>query len=114
MKCSLRLTLHLGFEREFLLHCSVHDGVSMVVTEKRSRALSVTLSMYSLIPTVYRALLNSAVSGTDHRIHTTKETVMSTVAQPVQEGSRAMAARHVRTRASYVSNWKTAELSTGI
>ncbi len=30
--------------------------------------------MYTLIPTVYRALLNSAVSGTDHRIHTTKKT----------------------------------------
>ncbi len=27
MKCSPRLTLHLGFEREFLLHCSVHDGL---------------------------------------------------------------------------------------
>ncbi len=35
---------------------------------------AVTLSMYTLIPTVYRALLKSAVSGTDHRIHTTKET----------------------------------------
>jgi len=35
---------------------------------------AVTLSMYTLIPTVYRALLNSAVSGTDHRIHTTKKT----------------------------------------
>ena len=34
---------------------------------------AVTLSMYTLIPTVYRALLKSAVSGTDHRIHTTKE-----------------------------------------
>ncbi len=32
---------------------------------------AVTLSMYTLIPTVYRALLKSAVSGTDHRIHTT-------------------------------------------
>jgi len=32
-----------------------------------------TLSMYTLIPTVYRALLKSAVSGTDHRIHTTKK-----------------------------------------
>ena len=30
--------------------------------------------MYTLIPTVYRALLKSAVSGTDHRIHTTKKT----------------------------------------
>ena len=37
---------------------------------------TVTLSMYTLIPTVYRALLKSAVSGTDHRIHTTKKTVM--------------------------------------
>ena len=35
---------------------------------------AVKLSMYTLIPTVYRALLNSAVSGTDHRIRTTKET----------------------------------------
>ncbi len=34
---------------------------------------ALTLSMYTLIPTVYRALLNSAVSGSDHRIHTTKE-----------------------------------------
>ncbi len=34
---------------------------------------AVTLSMCTLIPTVYRALLNSAVSGTDHRIHTTKK-----------------------------------------
>ena len=33
-----------------------------------------TLPMYTLIPTVHRALLKSAVSGTDHRIHTTKET----------------------------------------
>ena len=29
---------------------------------------------YTLIPTVYRALLNSAVSGTDHRMYTTKKT----------------------------------------
>jgi len=35
---------------------------------------AVKLSMYTLIPTVYRALLKSAVSGTDHRIHTTKKT----------------------------------------
>ena len=35
---------------------------------------AVTLSMYTLIPTVYRAVLNSAVLGTDHRIHTTKKT----------------------------------------
>ena len=34
---------------------------------------AVTLSMYTLIPTVYRALLKSAVSGIGHRIHTTKE-----------------------------------------
>jgi len=27
--------------------------------------------MYTLIPTVYRALLKSAVSGIGHRIHTT-------------------------------------------
>ncbi len=33
-----------------------------------------TNTMYTLIPTVYRALLTSAVLGTDHRIHTTKET----------------------------------------
>jgi len=38
---------------------------------------AVTLSMYTLIPTVYRALLKSAVSGTDHRIHTTKKTVQN-------------------------------------
>ncbi len=31
---------------------------------------------------------------------------MSTVAQPVQEGSRAMASRHVRTRAFHVGIWK--------
>ncbi len=37
------------------------------------KAQQVTLSMYTLIPTVYRALLKSAVSGTDHRIHSTKE-----------------------------------------
>ena len=36
---------------------------------------AVTLSMYTLIPTVYRALLKSAVSGTDHRIHTSKKTM---------------------------------------
>ena len=30
--------------------------------------------MYTLIPTVYRALLKSAVSGLGHRIHTTKKT----------------------------------------
>jgi hypothetical protein len=36
----------------------------------------VTLSMYTLIPTVYRALLKSAVSGFGHRIHhTTKKMV---------------------------------------
>jgi len=35
---------------------------------------AVTLSMYTLIPTIYRAVLNSAVLGTDHRIHTTKKT----------------------------------------
>ncbi len=29
--------------------------------------------MYPLIPTVYRALLKSAVSETNHRIHTTKK-----------------------------------------
>ena len=29
--------------------------------------------MYTLIPTVYRALLKSSISGTDHWIHTTKE-----------------------------------------
>ncbi len=34
---------------------------------------AVTLSMYTLIPTVYRALLKSAVSGIGHRIHTTKK-----------------------------------------
>ncbi len=39
---------------------------------------AVKLSMYTLIPTVYRALLKSAVSGTDHRIHTTKKTTTST------------------------------------
>ena len=33
---------------------------------------AVTLCLYTLIPTVYRALLKNAVSGTDHRIHTTK------------------------------------------
>ena len=35
---------------------------------------AVTLTMYTLIRTVYRALRKSAVSGTDHRIHTTKKT----------------------------------------
>ena len=34
---------------------------------------AVTLSMYTLMPTVYRALLKSAVSGIGHRIHTTKK-----------------------------------------
>ena len=34
---------------------------------------AVALSMYTLIPTVYRALLKSAVSGIGHRIHTTKK-----------------------------------------
>ena len=29
--------------------------------------------MYTLIPMVYQALLKSAISGTDHRIHTTKD-----------------------------------------
>ena len=38
---------------------------------------AVTLSMYTLISTVYRALLKSAVSGTDHRIHTTKITLQN-------------------------------------
>ena len=36
---------------------------------------AVTLSLYTLIPTVYRALLKSAVSGIGHRIHTTKKTI---------------------------------------
>ncbi len=34
---------------------------------------AVTLSMYAMIPTVYRALLKNAVSGTCHRVHTTKK-----------------------------------------
>ena len=34
---------------------------------------AVTLSMYTLIPTFYRALLKSAVSGIGHRIRTTKK-----------------------------------------
>ena len=34
--------------------------------------------MYTLIPTVYRALLKSAVSGIGHRIHTTKKTDLTT------------------------------------
>ncbi len=38
---------------------------------------AVTLSMYALIPAVYRALLKSAVSGTCHRIHITKDTTYS-------------------------------------
>ncbi len=44
---------------------------------------AVTLSMYTLIPTIYRALLKSAVSGTDHRIHTIKKTEMSCAANAV-------------------------------
>ena len=42
---------------------------------------AVTLSMYTLIPTVYRALLKSAVSGIGHRIHTTKKICTGWVAQ---------------------------------
>ena len=37
---------------------------------------AVTLSMYTLIPTVYRALLKSAVSGIGHQIHTTEPLVL--------------------------------------
>ena len=37
---------------------------------------AVTLSMYTLIPTVYQALLKSADSGTDYWIHTTKKTII--------------------------------------
>ncbi len=37
--------------------------------------------MYTLIPTVYRALLKSAVSGIGHRIHTTKEKALSSSLQ---------------------------------
>ncbi len=46
---------------------------------------AVTLSMYTLIPTVYQALLKSAVSGTDHRIHTTKKSLI-TFTSGTQEG----------------------------
>ena len=35
--------------------------------------VAVTLFMYTLIPTVYRALLKSAVSGIGLWIHTTKK-----------------------------------------
>ena len=37
--------------------------------------------MYTLIPTVYRALLKSAVSGIGHRIHTTKKKALSSSLQ---------------------------------
>ena len=37
---------------------------------------AVTLSMYTMIPAFYRSLLKSAVSGTDHRVHTTKEAII--------------------------------------
>ena len=33
---------------------------------------AVTLSMYTLIPTVYRALLKRALAGISHQIHTTE------------------------------------------
>ncbi len=36
-------------------------------------AVTLSIAMYTLIPTVYRALLKSAVSGIGHRIHTTKK-----------------------------------------
>ncbi len=42
---------------------------------------AVILSMYTLIPTVYRALLKSAVSGIGHRIHTTKKICKGWVTQ---------------------------------
>ncbi len=48
--------------------------------------------MYTLIPTVYRALLKSAVSGTDHRIHTTKERVW-----PCREMKRVFDQRYSET-----------------
>ncbi len=44
---------------------------------------AVTLSLYTGIPTVYRALLKSAVSGTGHWIHTTKEPTSQLINQSI-------------------------------
>ena len=43
-----------------------------------------TIYVYTLIPTVLRALLKSAVSGTDHRVHTTKQTQITRQRAPEQ------------------------------
>ena len=43
----------------------------------KSLSFALTLHTYTLIPTVYRALLTSAVSGIGHRIHTTKKKSLS-------------------------------------
>ena len=42
-------------------------------SEKVLKSADLPLAAVTLIPTGYRALLNSAVSGTDHRIHITKK-----------------------------------------
>ena len=43
----------------------------------------------TLIQTVYRALLTSAVSGIGHRIHTPKKTTVHASMRPGQFGGRA-------------------------
>ncbi len=51
-----------------------HNAVAMCSHTASAVRTCQQPGMYTLIPTVYRALLKSAVSGTDHRIHTTKKT----------------------------------------
>ena len=49
---------------------------------------AVTLSMYTLIPTVHRALLKSAVSGIGHWIHTTKKIGFARTTRPPRSWPR--------------------------
>ncbi len=47
-------------------------GPTVSSPRKKVAPSKILFSTYTLIPTVYRALLTSAVSGIGHRIHTTK------------------------------------------
>ena len=62
-----------------LFDCAVLQFAAAVPLQSSQTGMSfaVTLPMYTLIPTHYRALLKRAVLGTDHHIHTTKGTGMS-------------------------------------
>ena len=52
---------------------SPRDAFQCILQSCLPTHVTVTLSKYTLIPTVYRALQKSAVSGIGHWIHTTKK-----------------------------------------